>query len=142
MGSFKIVGGKKLSGAIIPQGAKNEALQVISAVLLTDEEITIHNIPNILDVKYLMEILEGLGVSISKINNNSYKFQAKSIKKNYLLTQEFQNKSNKIRGSVMIMGPLLARLKSTILYPPGGDKIGRRRLDTHFNGLENLGANF
>ena len=88
-----------------------------------------------------MEILEGLGVTISKINNNSYKFQAKSIKKNYLLTQEFQNKSNKIRGSVMIMG-LLARLKSTILYPPGGDKIGRRRLDTHFIGLENLGANF
>ena len=81
MGSFKIVGGKKLSGTIIPQGAKNEALQVISAVLLTDEEITIHNIPNILDVTYLMEILEGLGVSISKINNNSYKFQAKSIKK-------------------------------------------------------------
>ena len=142
MGSFKIVGGKKLSGTIIPQGAKNEALQVISAVLLTDEEITIHNIPNILDVTCLMEILEGLGVVISKIDNKSYKFQAKSIKKNYLLTQEFQNKSNKIRGSVMIMGPLLARLNTTILYPPGGDKIGRRRLDTHFTGLENLGANF
>ena len=142
MGSFKIVGGKKLSGTIIPQGAKNEALQVISAVLLTDEEITIHNIPNILDVTCLMEILEGLGVVISKIDYKSYKFQAKNIKKNYLLSQEFQNKSNKIRGSVMIMGPLLARLNTTILYPPGGDKIGRRRLDTHFTGLENLGANF
>ena len=142
MGSFKIVGGKKLSGTITPQGAKNEALQVISAVLLTESEITIRNIPNILDVICLMEILEGLGVTISKIDKNTYKFQAKNINKKYLLSQEFQNKSNKIRGSVMIMGPLLARLNSTILYPPGGDKIGRRRLDTHFVGLEKLGANF
>ncbi len=142
MGSFKIVGGKKLSGTITPQGAKNEALQVISAVLLTDQEITIHNIPNILDVICLMEILKGLGVAISKIDKNSYKFQAKNINKKYLLSQEFQNKSNKIRGSVMIMGPLLGRLNTTILYPPGGDKIGRRRLDTHFIGLEKLGANF
>ena len=142
MASFKIIGGKKLSGIVHPQGAKNEALQIISATLLTKQKITISNIPLIIDIIYLMEILEGLGVIVTKISKHSYSFEARDIKLAFLKTQAFQEKSQKIRGSVMIMGPLLARFGLAILYPPGGDKIGRRRLDTHFNGLMKLGAKF
>ena len=142
MGSFKIIGGKKLSGIVHPQGAKNEALQVIAATLLTKDVVIIRNIPQIIDVLCLIEILEGLGVTIKKIRKNTYSFQAKDVNVNYLKTPDFKKNSRKIRGSVMIMGPLLARFGTTVLYPPGGDKIGRRRLDTHFIGLTKLGAKF
>ena len=142
MGSFKIIGGKKLSGDVIPQGAKNEALQVISATLLTEQKITIQNIPLIIDVICLMDILKGLGVIIHKKGRNTFSFEAKQINIKYLKSNDFQKNSQKIRGSVMIMGPLLARFGTFILYPPGGDKIGRRRLDTHFIGLKHLGVEF
>ena len=142
MGSFKIIGGKKLSGTIQPQGAKNEALQVISATLLTSQKIIIKNIPNIIDVICLIEILKGLGVDIIQKSKNNYSFEAKNIDIDYLKTEDFKKNSQKIRGSIMIMGPLLARFGKTILYPPGGDKIGRRRLDTHLLGLSKLGAVF
>ena len=142
MGSFKIIGGKKLSGIVHPQGAKNEALQVIAGTLLTKDVVIIRNIPQIIDVLCLIEILEGLGVIIKKIRKNTYSFQAKDVNVNYLKTPDFKKNSQKIRGSVMIMGPLLARFGTTVLYPPGGDKIGRRRLDTHFIGLTKLGAKF
>ena len=142
MGSFKIIGGKELSGTIQPQGAKNEALQVISATLLTSQKVIISNIPNIIDVICLIDILKGLGVNIIQTNKNSYSFEAKNIKVDYLKSDDFKKSSQKIRGSIMIMGPLLARFGKTILYPPGGDKIGRRRIDTHLNGLKELGAEF
>ena len=142
MASFKIIGGKKLSGTITPQGAKNEALQVISATLLTEKKVTIHNIPLINDVLCLIELLRGFGVNIKKIKKNSYSFEAKKINLEYLNTLDFKKNSQKIRGSVMIIGPLIARFKKAKLYPPGGDKIGRRRLDTHLIGLTKLGAKF
>ena len=142
MKSFKIIGRKKLSGSVTPQGAKNEALQVISAVLLTEQKITIKNIPIIIDVMCLIDILKGLGVIVKKIQKNTFSFEAKNINLDYLKTVEFKKNSKKIRGSIMIIGPLLARCGTAILYPPGGDKIGRRRLDTHLIGLSQLGARF
>jgi len=142
MASFKIIGGIELSGTVIPQGAKNEALQVISATLLTKEKIIIENIPLISDVICLIELLKGLGVKIEKIKKHSYSFEAKNIKLDYLKSNDFKKNSQKIRGSVMILGPLIARFGDARLYPPGGDKIGRRRLDTHLIGLSELGVKF
>ena len=142
MASFKIKGGKSLSGTIIPQGAKNEALQVICATLLSDKKITINNIPIITDVLCLIDMLKDLGVIITKMSQNSYSFEAKDINLSYLDTDTFVKKSSKIRASVMLSGPLLGRFGKSIMCPPGGDKIGRRRLDTHFIGLSKLGGNF
>jgi UDP-N-acetylglucosamine 1-carboxyvinyltransferase len=142
MGSFKIIGGKKLSGTIIPQGAKNEALQIICAVLLTSEDITISNVPDIVDVRRLIELLQGLGVEVHQNNESEYRFKAEKINLEYLQTKEFYKKASSIRGSVMIVGPMLARFGVAYLPQPGGDKIGRRRLDTHFIGLQKLGATF
>ncbi len=142
MGSFRIKGGNELSGTIIPQGAKNEALQVICAVLLTSETVRINNIPNIRDVNRLYDLLEGLGVTIKKLNEQDYSFTADHIQLDYLQTEDFYKKATSIRGSIMILGPLLARFGKGHLPQPGGDKIGRRRLDTHFTGLQKLGADF
>jgi UDP-N-acetylglucosamine 1-carboxyvinyltransferase len=142
MGTFKIEGGHALKGEIIPQGAKNEALQVISAVLLTSDEVIIKNIPVIRDVKRLIELLGGLGVKVNQITDESYSFQADDIDLDYLNSTDFRKKARSIRGSVMIIGPLLARFGVGFLPSPGGDKIGRRRLDTHFLGMQNLGAEF
>ena len=142
MESFKIEGGHRLSGSITPQGAKNEALQVLCAVLLTDEKVTIHNIPNILDVNKLIGLLENLGVKIQKLGKGSYSFQADEINIDYLSTLEFAKQSQALRGSILIVGPLLARFGYGGIPKPGGDKIGRRRLDTHFDGFVSLGATF
>ena len=142
MGAFKITGGKNLSGEIIPQGAKNEALQILCAVLLTPEEVVIHNIPDILDVNLLIELLEGLGVKVSRKGKDSAVFRADAVNLDYLKTREYYEKATRIRGSVMLIGPMLARFGTAYLPQPGGDKIGRRRLDTHFLGLQKLGANF
>jgi len=140
--AFVIEGGHSLKGEITPQGAKNEALQVICATLLTSEKITIHNIPDILDVNNLIVMLKDFGVKIERLSENSYTFQADDLQKDYLHSESFFNKSASIRGSVMLVGPLVARLGCAVLPKPGGDKIGRRRLDTHFLGLQKLGANF
>jgi len=142
MSSFEIIGGKKLKGEISPQGAKNEALQVISATLLSPEKITISNIPAIRDVIKLIEILEDLGVKVEKVKEDTYTFQADDIDLNYLKSETFSQKGASLRGSIMIIGPLLARFGKAFIPQPGGDKIGRRRLDTHFIGLQNLGASF
>ena len=142
MSSFEIIGGKQLNGTIVPQGAKNEALQVICACLLTKEKITIHNIPGIRDVNKLFELLQSIGVKVEKLNPSSYSFQAEEIHLDYLRTQDFKEKVGNLRGSIMILGPLLGRFKQGYVYMPGGDKIGRRRLDTHFFGLQKLGATF
>jgi UDP-N-acetylglucosamine 1-carboxyvinyltransferase len=142
MGTFKVIGGRKLKGELHPQGAKNEALQVICAVLLTPEKIIMHNIPNIRDVNILINLLKDLNVIVNKIDSNTYSFQAKNINVEYLSSEEYKTKSSKIRGSIMIVGPLLARYKKGYIPKPGGDKIGRRRLDTHFIGFEKLGAKF
>lgn len=140
--SFIVEGGKKLNGTLIPQGAKNEALQIISAVLLTAEEVTIANIPDIRDVNLLIEILKDLGVKVNRINDDTYTFKADDIDLNYLQGDVFKKKGAALRGSIMIIGPLLARFKKAYMPKPGGDKIGRRRLDTHFLGFEKLGAKF
>lgn len=142
MSSFVIHGGKKLKGDITPQGAKNEALQIISAVLLTPEKVTIHNIPNIRDVNKLIDLIESIGVKVEKLNKSSYAFTAKDIDFNYLQTEEYREKSISLRGSIMMIGPLLARFGKGYIPKPGGDKIGRRRVDTHFIGFEKLGAKF
>jgi len=142
MSSFEIQGGSPLKGTIIPQGAKNEALQILCAVLLTPEEVTIHNIPDILDVNKLIELLAAMGVEVTKINTGSYTFKAGTIDLDYLETDEFRKQASSLRGSVMILGPLLARFGKGSIPKPGGDKIGRRRLDTHFIGLQKLGASF
>lgn len=142
MSSFEIEGGKTLHGEIIPQGAKNEALQVISAVLLTREPVTICKIPDIRDVNFLIEILGDLGVEVTKEGEEDYRFQASDINLDYLMTEDFMQKSSRLRGSVMILGPLLTRFGFAFLPKPGGDKIGRRRLDTHLEGFKNLGASF
>ncbi len=142
MGAFKITGGNSLSGEIVPQGAKNEALQILCAVLLTDKEVTINNVPDIRDVNKLIDLLIGLGVIVTRTGENSYSFVASDINIDYLATEDFFNKATSIRGSVMILGPLLARFGKGYLPQPGGDKIGRRRLDTHFIGLQKLGAEF
>ena len=142
MNSLEIEGGYNLKGVINPQGAKNEALQVISATLLTRQKVIIKKVPLIKDVICLMELLRGLGVTINKISKNTYSFESKNIKLEYLDSELFKENSQKIRASVMLVGPLLARFGIAKLYPPGGDKIGRRRLDTHLLGLSDLGANF
>jgi UDP-N-acetylglucosamine 1-carboxyvinyltransferase len=142
MASFIVRGGKKLKGSIVPQGAKNEALQVICAVLLTPEKVNIHNVPKIRDVVILIELLKSLGVKVQAHGENSYEFQADKIDLDYLETDEFNQKSSAIRGSIMILGPLLARFGKAKIPKPGGDKIGRRRLDTHFLGFQKLGAKF
>lgn len=139
---FQITGGTKLSGTIVPQGAKNEALQVLCAVLLTDEEIVIDNIPSIRDVNTLIDIISEMGVTVTKLADHKYSFKADHIQAEYLHSREFVDKTARIRGSVMLVGPMLARLGRAYIPKPGGDKIGRRRLDTHFIGLQNLGAEF
>lgn len=140
--AFEVIGGQQLSGEIVPQGAKNEALQVLCAPLLSAEKVTIANVPQIQDVVLLIELLEGLGVKVEKTSADTYTFQADDINLVYLNSAEFLNKASKIRGSVMLIGPLLARFGKAFLPKPGGDKIGRRRLDTHFLGLQSLGAEF
>lgn len=140
--AFRVQGDTRLSGELQPQGAKNEALQIISAVLLTNQKVIISNIPDILDIQKQIELLKGLGVKVEKINSHTFSFQADSINTDYLASQEYQENTKKIRGSVMLLGPLLARFGKAFLPKPGGDKIGRRRLDTHFIGFEKLGATF
>jgi len=140
MNSVRITGGKSLKGEVIPQGAKNEALQILSAVLLTDDKVTINNVPDIIDVNKLIEIIKKLGVSCSFLKNGSYEFSAKSINLDYLKSDEFILHAKSLRGSIMLVGPLLTRYKTASIPRPGGDKIGRRRLDTHFINLEKLGA--
>jgi UDP-N-acetylglucosamine 1-carboxyvinyltransferase len=142
MGSFKIEGGRNLSGEIHPQGAKNEALQILCAVLLTPEEVRVSNIPDILDVNLLMDLLEGLGVKVTRKGRHEAIFQADQVNLDYLGTAEYYEKATRIRGSVMLLGPMLARFGRAYLPQPGGDKIGRRRLDTHFLGLQKLGTRF
>lgn len=142
MGTFKIEGGHKLSGEITPQGAKNEALQILCAVLLTPEKVTISNIPDIRDVNKLIDLLENLGVKIQKNGKGSYTFQADDVNLKYLESAQFKEDGKGLRGSIMIVGPLLARFGKGYIPKPGGDKIGRRRLDTHFEGFINLGATF
>ena len=140
MSSFIIEGGCTLKGSITPQGAKNEALQVICATLLTKDEVVINNIPNILDVNKLIELLRDMGVQVKKINTETYSFKAENIDLEYTSTDEFRQKSAVLRGSIMVVGPLLARFGKVVVPKPGGDKIGRRRLDTHFNSIMKLGA--
>ena len=142
MGRFIIEGGHRLQGEITPQGAKNEALQVLCATLLTAQPVTIHNLPLIQDVLMLIKLLEDLGVEVEKLPGNSYRFRAAGINLDYLDTESFRRQSTALRGSVMIIGPLLARFGKAVIPRPGGDKIGRRRLDTHFTGLQSLGATF
>ena len=142
MGSFIIEGGKQLKGEITPQGAKNEALQILCAVLLTPERITIHNIPDIVDVKKLIQLLRNFGVKVEQISSGSYRFQADEIDLDYLISDQYKIDGRGLRGSIMLVGPLLARFGKGSIPRPGGDKIGRRRLDTHFEGLINLGAKF
>ena len=142
MGAFEIFGGKKLKGEITPQGAKNEALQVINAVLLTSEKVIINNIPDIVDVNKLIDLLSTLGVKTEKIDQGSYSFQADEIDVDFMTSDEYKIKGSSLRGSIMVVGPLLARFGKGYIPKPGGDKIGRRRLDTHFLGFQNLGAKF
>ena len=142
MASFVIEGGHKLSGNIYPQGAKNEVLQIICATLLTDEEVTVHNVPDILDVNNLIQLMRDMGVSVSKLGIDSYRFRAAQVDMEYLGSDEFLKKCASLRGSIMLVGPLLARFGRAVISRPGGDKIGRRRLDTHFLGIQKLGAAF
>ena len=142
MTSFEVFGGNKLKGEIIPQGAKNEALQILSAVLLTEGKVTITNIPDILDVNNLIELLEEMDVKVNRVDRHTCTFQADNVNLNYLRSDEFKSKSGRLRGSVMLAGPMLARFKKAFIPKPGGDKIGRRRLDTHIIGFEKLGAEF
>lgn len=142
MASFQITGGRKLKGDLVPQGAKNEALQILCAVLLTKEPVTIHNIPGIRDVNQLIDLLGDLGVWVTRIGESSYRFVAGDVNLDYLETDTYKRKAAALRGSVMLLGPMLARFKKGRIPRPGGDKIGRRRLDTHFLGFEKLGAQF
>ncbi len=142
MNSFEVIGGKKLSGEIYPQGAKNEALQVISAVLLTAEPVTITNIPDIIDVNLLIELLQDMGVKVNRSSRDTCTFQADDVNAEYIESPAFRKKSGRLRGSVMIAGPMLARFRKAFIPKPGGDKIGRRRMDTHILGFEKLGAKF
>jgi len=142
MGTFSIKGGIKLKGEVTPQGAKNEALQVICASLLTPEKVIIDNIPEIIDVLKLIDLLSSIGVKVEKLSNNKFSFKADNVNIDYLQSKEFKNKGSSLRGSIMIVGPLLARFGKGYIPKPGGDKIGRRRLDTHFLGLIELGASF
>jgi UDP-N-acetylglucosamine 1-carboxyvinyltransferase len=140
--AFRVEGNARLKGELQPQGAKNEALQILSAVLLTDQDVIIHNVPNIVDVVKLIDLLAGLGVAVEKLGSESYKFNAADVDLEYFASEEYQQNAKKIRGSVMLLGPLLARFGKAFLPKPGGDKIGRRRLDTHFHGFMELGAKF
>ncbi|WP_282018850.1 UDP-N-acetylglucosamine 1-carboxyvinyltransferase [Salegentibacter mishustinae] len=142
MGTFQIEGGQQLSGEIQPQGAKNEALQILCAVLLTSDEVVINNIPDILDVNKLIQLLENLGVKIKKLGKGSYSFKSDDLNLDYLSSEQFKKDGSGLRGSIMIVGPLLARFGKGFIPKPGGDKIGRRRLDTHFEGFIKLGAKF
>ncbi len=142
MASFIIEGGHRLNGTIVPQGAKNEVLQIICATLLTPEKVTVENVPDILDVNNLISLLIRMGVSVSQTGEGRFTFQADNINMNYLESDEFLKSCSSLRGSVMLMGPLLARFGKALIAKPGGDKIGRRRLDTHFSGLQKLGAKF
>ncbi len=142
MALFEVYGGNRLKGDIIPQGAKNEALQIICATLLTADKVTLHNVPEIVDVMQLIELLRQLGVKVEKVGHESYSFQADDINLEYLTCEDYRRRGAKLRGSVMIIGPLLARFGIAYLPKPGGDKIGRRRLDTHFIGFQKLGAEF
>lgn len=142
MGTFKINGGKKLNGTITPQGAKNETLQILCAVLLTAEEVRITNIPDIVDVNKLIDLLGDLGVYVKKNSHSDYTFKAENVNLDFMHSEEFKTKGASLRGSIMIVGPLLARFGKAYIPKPGGDKIGRRRLDTHFLGFEKLGAKF
>ncbi len=142
MSVFKVKGGNRLKGEIVPQGAKNEVLQILCATLLTPEKVVVHNIPDIVDVNILIGLLGDMGVAVEKLGEGSYSFQAAHIHIDYLKTPEFQKKASALRGSVMLVGPLLARLGYAYMPRPGGDKIGRRRLDTHFIGFQKLGAAF
>ena len=141
-GAFEIRGGKKLSGDITPQGAKNEALQILCAVLLTEDEVRISNIPDIKDVNKLIEILQDFNVKVTKNGKGDYTFKADEVNFDYIKSKEFKKDGAKLRGSVMILGPMLARFGEAYMPTPGGDKIGRRRLDTHFQGFVELGAEF
>ena len=140
--AFEVIGGQPLSGDITPQGAKNEALQVLCATLLTDEPITLSNLPDILDVNRLLELLRGLNIQVEQLRENTYRLQAKEVDLDFFQTQEYRRNAGRIRGSVMLIAPLLARYGKAFLPKPGGDKIGRRRLDAHFIGLQALGAQF
>ncbi|HNA01831.1 MAG TPA: UDP-N-acetylglucosamine 1-carboxyvinyltransferase, partial [Ferruginibacter sp.] len=142
MQSFEVRGGKKLAGEITPQGAKNEALQIISAVLLTPEKVTITNIPDIIDVNLLIELLGEMNVKIDRVSHDTCVFQADDVDVDYLHSEAYHKKSGRLRGSVMLAGPMLARFRKAYIPKPGGDKIGRRRLDTHIIGFEKLGARF
>ena len=142
MAIFEVKGGRSLRGEITPQGAKNEALQVLCAVLLTDEKVTIYNVPDILDVNNMIGLLADMGVEVESLDETTYSFRARHVNLEYLQTSEFRKKATNLRGSIMIVGPLLARFGKAYAPMPGGDKIGRRRLDTHFIGFENLGAKF
>lgn len=142
MASFEVKGGNKLNGEITPQGAKNEALQIICATLLTDQPVVIHNIPYIRDVNRLIELVQDMGVEVTKLKEGTYRFQAINVNLDYLASAQYQQKAASLRGSVMLLGPLLARFGRSRIPKPGGDKIGRRRLDTHFLGFQNLGAKF
>lgn len=142
MSTFVVEGGHRLSGEIVPQGAKNEALEVICATLLTDDTVTLKNVPDILDVRNLIHLLSQMGVEVNRIDDHTYTFCAAGIDIDYISTPEFMAKAQSLRGSVMIIGPLVARFGRAVLPKPGGDKIGRRRLDTHFLGMEKLGAKF
>lgn len=142
MASFEIVGGNKLKGELVPQGAKNEALQILCAVLLTPEKVTISNIPNIRDVNKLIDLLRDLGVKVHQLSEDTYEFTADNVDLEYLHSDKFKQKGSGLRGSIMVVGPMLARFGKGYIPQPGGDKIGRRRLDTHFIGFQKLGANF
>lgn len=142
MAAFEIIGGTPLKGEITPQGAKNEALQILCAVLLTPEKVTISNVPDIRDVNKLIDLLASMGVKVNKINSETYEFQADEVNLEYLKTDEFKKQGSSLRGSIMIVGPLLARFGKGYIPAPGGDKIGRRRVDTHFMGFQKLGAKF
>ena len=142
MASFVIEGGHRLSGDIYPQGAKNEVLQIICATLLTAEEVTVHNIPDILDVNNLIQLMRDMGVTVSRKGLDTYCFKAEKLDLSYLESDEFLKKCSSLRGSVMLIGPMVARFHKAMISKPGGDKIGRRRLDTHFIGIQNLGADF
>ena len=142
MNSFEVIGGKRLKGEIVPQGAKNEALQIINAVLLTPEKVTISNIPDILDVNLLIDLLGEMGVKIDRQSRDTCVFQADAVNIEYLRSEAYRNKSGRLRGAVMVAGPMLARYRKAFIPKPGGDKIGRRRLDTHIIGFEKLGVQF
>lgn len=142
MSVFKIKGGKKLKGEIIPQGAKNEALQILSATVLSAEPVTVHNVPNIVDVNKLIDLIADLGSKVEKLGPESYRFTAANINTKFLETEDYRKKAAALRGSVMLLGPILARFGKASMPKPGGDKIGRRRLDTHFLGFQRLGAKF